>query len=66
MKIEISIFNEEEQYYDHYGYYDSVSEAISELIQIHLQESFTEEQLKELFKEYETENKIFEERRKDK
>ena len=64
MKIEISIFDEEEEYYDHYGYYDSISEAISELTQMYLQETFTEEQLKELFKEYENENQIFEERRK--
>lgn len=58
MKIEISIFDEEEQYYDHYDYYDNISEAEMALIDLYLQENYTEEQLRELFKEYETENKF--------
>ena len=49
MKIEISIFDEEEEYYDHYGYYDSISEAISDLTQMYISENFTEEQIKEIF-----------------
>ena len=49
MKIEISIFDEEEEYYDHYGYYDSISEAISDLTQMYINENFTEEQIKEIF-----------------
>ena len=48
MKVEISIFNEDEQYYDHYGYYDSLPEAEMALIDLYLHESFTEEQLKQL------------------
>ena len=38
MKIEISIFDEEEEYYDHYGYYDSISEAIKELYHLFFNE----------------------------
>lgn len=38
MKIEISIFDEEEEYYDHYGYYDSISEAIRELYNLFFNE----------------------------
>ena len=53
MKIEISIFDEEEEYYDHYGYYNSISEAISDLTQMYINENFTEEQQQELFNEYE-------------
>ena len=49
MKIEISIFDEEEEYYDHYGYYDSTSEAISDLTRMYISENFTEEQIKEIF-----------------
>ena len=49
MKVEISIFDEEEEYYDHYGYYDSISEAISDLTQMYIYENFTEEQIKEFF-----------------
>ena len=49
MKIEISIFNDEEEYYDHYGYYDSISEAISDLTRMYISENFTEEQIKEIF-----------------
>ena len=38
MKVEISIFNEDEQYYDHYGYYDSTSDAIKELYNLFFNE----------------------------
>lgn len=49
MKIEISTFNEEIENYEHYGYYDSISEAISTLTQMYIYENFTEEQIKEIF-----------------
>ena len=59
MKIEISIFDEEEEYYDHYGYYDSISEAISDLTRMYISENFTEEQQQEIFGEYEIEQSNF-------
>jgi hypothetical protein len=49
MKIEISTFDEETENYEHYGYYDSISEAISTLTQMYIYENFTEEQIKEIF-----------------
>ena len=49
MKIEISTFNEETENYEHYGYYDSISEAISDLTRMYISENFTEEQIKEIF-----------------
>lgn len=59
MKIEISIFNDEEEYYDHYGYYDSISEAISDLTRMYISENFTEEQQQEIFNGYEIEQSNF-------
>ena len=59
MKIEISIFDKEEGYYGHYGYYDSISEAISDLTRMYISENFTEEQQQELFNDYEIEQSNF-------
>jgi len=59
MKIEISTFNEEIEYYEHYGYYDSISEAISDLTRMYISENFTEEQQQELFNGYEIEQSNF-------
>lgn len=53
MKIEISTFNEGTENYDHYGYYDSISEAISILTQMYINENFTKEQQQKLFNECE-------------
>ena len=44
MKIEISVFDEEEEYYDHHGYYNSIAEAIRELYDLFFREIEKEEE----------------------
>lgn len=43
MKIEISVFDEEEEYYDHHGYYNSIPDAIQELYDLFFREIEKEE-----------------------
>lgn len=38
MKVKISTFNEETENYEHYGYYDSISEAIRDLYNLFFKE----------------------------
>ena len=59
MKIDISTFNEETENYEHYGYYDSISEAISDLTRMYISENFTEEQQQAIFNGYEIEQSNF-------